>query len=281
MGVNSKGDIIDARHSNIIPCQFMFCLTEAYSDKRCSHQWIFEAFAPLLNPKICVLLNVGAKPEEKSFFQLWSAFEADPKLGGAFGKVEIESNGLSSLNPLVAAQILELELSNTIDKPFESSLGYVTPSQGGLFCAYRWISLRNDCCGNGPLALYFNQGSRFLASIARLAEDHIISFGLISKRGEDWSLRQVDSAKCNISPEGTVFGFIRIRRKQFNASLFAVIYSCCFFYRILFTSQGFLRILALFLQFLLNFVGFCYSWFMLVTSPLSLSLSSSNELMGW
>lgn len=45
-------------------------------------------------------------------------------------------------------------MSNILDKPTESVFGYITVLPGA-FSAYRYIALKNDSDGNGPLASYF------------------------------------------------------------------------------------------------------------------------------
>lgn len=58
------------------------------------------------------------------------------------------------LNPIVAAQNFEYKMSNILDKPTESLFGYITVLPGA-FSAYRYIALKNDDMGRGPLASYF------------------------------------------------------------------------------------------------------------------------------
>lgn len=45
-------------------------------------------------------------------------------------------------------------MSNILDKPTESVFGYITVLPGA-FSAYRYIALKNDNDGKGPLASYF------------------------------------------------------------------------------------------------------------------------------
>jgi chitin synthase len=45
-------------------------------------------------------------------------------------------------------------MSNILDKPTESAFGYITVLPGA-FSAYRYIALKNDSDGKGPLNSYF------------------------------------------------------------------------------------------------------------------------------
>jgi chitin synthase len=45
-------------------------------------------------------------------------------------------------------------MSNILDKPTESVFGYITVLPGA-FSAYRYIALKNDKDGRGPLSSYF------------------------------------------------------------------------------------------------------------------------------
>ncbi|KAF0508962.1 chitin synthase class II [Gigaspora margarita] len=62
---------IKGKDNNIQPVQVMFCLKEKNAKKLNSHRWSFKAFAALLEPKICILLDVGTRPSQISIYCLW------------------------------------------------------------------------------------------------------------------------------------------------------------------------------------------------------------------
>jgi cellulose synthase/poly-beta-1,6-N-acetylglucosamine synthase-like glycosyltransferase len=94
---------------------------------------------------------------------------------------------------------LSTERADILDKPTESIFGYITVLPGA-FSAYRYIALQNDELGHGPLHSYF-QGEELSGSKADvfqsnlyLAEDRILCWELVSKRGHSWILKYVKSA---------------------------------------------------------------------------------------
>ena len=88
----------------IVPCQMIFCLKERNQRKLNSHRWFFNAFGPLLQPNVCVLLDVGTQPGPTSIYHLWKAFDINSNVGGACGEIVALKGkwGLNLLNPLGA-----------------------------------------------------------------------------------------------------------------------------------------------------------------------------------
>ena len=147
---------LEGSEKGIVPVQILFCLKENNQKKINSHRWFFNAFGPILQPNVCVLLDVGTQPGPTSIYHLWKAFDINSNVGGACGEIVALKGkwGLNLLNPLVAAQNFEYKISNILDKPLESVFGYITVLPGA-FSAYRYIALQNDAKGEGPLQKYF------------------------------------------------------------------------------------------------------------------------------
>ncbi len=109
----------------LVPMQIIFCLKEKNAKKINSHRWFFNAFCPILQPNVTILLDVGTRPENKSIYYLWKSFDLNSNVAGACGEICAETKGKWGvgpllLNPLVAAQNFEYKISNILDKTTES-----------------------------------------------------------------------------------------------------------------------------------------------------------------
>jgi chitin synthase len=84
--------------------QIIFCLKEKNQKKINSHRWFFNAFGPILQPNVCVLLDVGTRPGPSSIYHLWKAFDINSNVGGACGEIVAFKGkyGETLLNPLGA-----------------------------------------------------------------------------------------------------------------------------------------------------------------------------------
>lgn len=231
----------DDNSNTLPPVQMMFCLKQKNSKKINSHRWLFNAFGRLLNPEVCILLDAGTKPGSRSLLSLWEGFYNDKDLGGACGEIHamLGKGGRKLLNPLVAAQNFEYKISNILDKPLESSFGYVSVLPGA-FSAYRFRAIMGR-----PLEQYFHgdhtlskklgkkgiEGMNIFKKNMFLAEDRILCFELVAKAGSKWHLTYIKSAKGETDvPEGAA-EFIGQRRRWLNGSFAASMYSIMHFGR--------------------------------------------------
>ncbi|RUP34951.1 chitin synthase-domain-containing protein [Jimgerdemannia flammicorona] len=258
----------------IVPVQIIFCLKEANKKKLNSHRWFFRAFAPQLNPNVCILLDVGTKPSGTSLYHLWKAFDRASYIGGACGEIcaELGRGWTNLLNPLVASQNFEYKMSNILDKPLESVFGYISVLPGA-FSAYRYKALKDVSPGVGPLASYFKgealHGGDANAGIFEanmyLAEDRILCFELVAKKGEAWLLKYVKAAKAETDVPDSLPEFISQRRRWLNGSFFAAIYGTVHFWRIWSSGQNLYRKVLLMFEFLYNGINLLFNWFALVS----------------
>ncbi|KAI9254674.1 chitin synthase 1 [Sporodiniella umbellata] len=261
---------IKGSNKGIVPVQTLFCLKEKNAKKINSHRWFFNAFGPILNPNVCVLLDVGTRPGNSSIYQLWKVFDRQPLVGGACGEIRamLGTACLQLANPLVAAQNFEYKMSNILDKPLESVLGYISVLPGA-FSAYRYAALKNDVNGQGPLQKYFlgedlhQEGAKaglFEANMY-LAEDRILCFELVAKKDERWLLHYVKSAFGETDVPSQLPEFISQRRRWLNGSFFAGVYGLIHFAKIWKSAHGFSRTLLLIIEAIYNVISLLFSWF--------------------
>ena len=141
------------------------------------------------------------------------------------------NKGRKLLNPLVAAQNFEYKMSNILDKPLESSFGYVSVLPGA-FSAYRYRAIQGR-----PLEQYFHgdhsladrlgakgiYGMNIFTKNMFLAEDRILCFELVAKAGCKWTLTYVKPSKAETDVPESAPELIGQRRRWLNGSFAASI----------------------------------------------------------
>ncbi|PYH90310.1 chitin synthase [Aspergillus ellipticus CBS 707.79] len=281
------------------PVQMIFCLKQKNSKKINSHRWLFNAFSRILNPEVCILIDAGTKPGHKSLLALWEAFYNDKNLGGACGEIHamLGPRWEKVLNPIVAAQNFEYKISNILDKPLESSFGYVSVLPGA-FSAYRYRAIMGR-----PLEQYFHgdhtlskklgkkgiEGMNIFKKNMFLAEDRILCFELVAKAGFKWHLCYVKASKAETDVPERAPEFISQRRRWLNGSFAAGLYAMMHFGRIYKSSHSLPRMFFLHIQAIYTFSNTVMSWFSLSSYWLTTSVimnlvgtpSASNKNVGW
>ncbi|BGP01634.1 Chitin synthase 4 [Rhodotorula toruloides] len=268
----------------LVPVQIIFCLKkitmtdpsdlrtqEKNAKKINSHRWFFNAFGPILQPNVCVLLDVGTQPGPTSIYKLWKTFDLNSNVGGACGEIVALKGKYfrNLLNPLVAAQNFEYKMSNILDKPLESVFGYITVLPGA-FSAYRYIALQNNAKGEGPLKEYF-KGETLHHSVDAdlwtknmyLAEDRILCWELVAKRGSAWLLHYQRSAYAVTDVPDRVPDLIAQRRRWLNGSFFAGIHSSYHFGYLYRSDHSFIRKLWLHVELFYQTFNMLFAWFAL------------------
>ena len=264
---------LDDGPSTLPPVQMIFCLKQKNSKKINSHRWLFTAFGRILNPEVCILLDAGTKPGHKALLSLWEAFYNDKDLGGACGEITalLGRGWRNLLNPLVAIQNFEYKISNILDKPLESSFGYVSVLPGA-FSAYRFRAIMGR-----PLEQYFHgdhtlskqlgpkgiEGMNIFKKNMFLAEDRILCFELVAKAGSKWHLTYVKASKAETDvPEGSA-EFIGQRRRWLNGSFAATLYSLMHFGRMYRSGHNIIRMIFFHFQLIYNIATVTLNWFSL------------------
>ncbi|UPL03267.1 hypothetical protein LCI18_014201 [Fusarium solani-melongenae] len=234
---------------NIFPAQLIFCFKQANTKKIDSHRWLFNAFGRILNPEVVVLFDAGTKPSPRSLLALWEGFYNDKGLGGACGEIHaMLGNGKKLFNPLVAIQNFEYKISTIIDKPLESSFGYVTVLPGA-FSAYRFRATLGR-----RLNQYFH-GDHTLSKI--LGEKGADGMNIFKK---NIFLHYIKAAKGETDvPEGAT-EFLGQRRRWLNGAFTASPYSLTHFGRIYKSRHSLLRMFWLHVQLVYSLVNILFSW---------------------
>ncbi|KAF8187725.1 glycosyltransferase family 2 protein [Pholiota molesta] len=274
---------IEGAEKGVVPVQVIFCLKEKNQKKINSHRWFFNAFGAILQPNVCVLLDVGTMPGPTSIYHLWKAFDINSNVGGACGEIVALKGkyGVNLINPLVAAQNFEYKMSNILDKPLESVFGYITVLPGA-FSAYRYIALQNDVTGEGPLQKYFlgetmhGAGADIFTANMYLAEDRILCWELVSKRGGAWILHYVKSAYAVTDVPDQVPELISQRRRWLNGSFFAAVHSTVHFHYLYRSSHTFVRKAWIHVEMFYQLFNLVFSWFALANYYIAFSILSDS-----
>lgn len=206
-----------------------------------------------------------------SFYFLWKAFKRDEDVAGACGEIigKKGQSGKSLLNPIVSAQYFEYKMSNILDKPLESVFGFISVLPGA-FSAYRYTALLNDHLGQGPLASYFkgeileDSNAGIFERNMYLAEDRILCFELVAKRGAAWKLRYVRDAHAETDVPDELSEWIPQRRRWLNGSFFAAIYAITHAFMVFRTEHSTVRKIMFQVEFLYQTISLLFSWFALV-----------------
>ncbi|EPQ59000.1 chitin synthase [Gloeophyllum trabeum ATCC 11539] len=267
--------------NNLVPVQIIFVLKAKNQKKINSHRWLFNAIGRMLEPEICVLIDAGTKPGHKSIYYLWEAFYNDKNLGGCCGEIHaMIKGGKKLLNPLVAAQNFEYKMSNILDKPLESSFGYVSVLPGA-FSAYRFRAILGR-----PLEQYFHgdhsladrlgskgiYGMDIFTKNMFLAEDRILCFELVAKQGDRWTLTYVKPSKAETDVPESAVELIGQRRRWLNGSFAASVYAVIHFFKLYRSGHGIIRMFFLHVQALYNMFTLVFSWFALANLWLTFSI---------
>ncbi|KAM3165310.1 Chitin synthase [Lachancea thermotolerans] len=279
---------LDYVSKDIVPVQVVFCLKEENQKKINSHRWLFNAFCPILDPTVVVLVDVGTKLNDSAIYHLWKAFDRDSNVAGAAGQIKTMKGkwGRKLLNPLVASQNFEYKMSNILDKPLESVFGYISVLPGAL-SAYRYRALKNHADGTGPLNSYFlgetqegRQHDVFTANMY-LAEDRILCWELVAKRDAKWVLKYVKEATGETDVPEEPPEFISQRRRWLNGAMFAALYAQLHFTQIWKTKHSATRKIFFHLEFFYQFVQMLFSWFSISNFFLTFYFlaGSMNKLM--
>ncbi|KAF0432484.1 glycosyltransferase family 2 protein [Gigaspora margarita] len=257
ISVKCSKDSVDKKA--IIPAQILFCLQEKSKGKVDSHRWFFNAFCQILDPRICILIKVGVKPDDKSIYNLWRTFKNE-QVAGSCGKLYTvkDRRWIKLLNPIVGAQNFEHEISNILNKPFESLFGYIS-SLPEYFSAYRYSALRDSADSTNNTEDTSNN-INILATNDYLAKNNAICFELISKRNFSWLLHYESSSQVEIDVPENLFEMIQQHICNLNDYFYANFYTISHFYYIWRSKHSTLRKISLQIEIIYQAFHLILSW---------------------
>lgn len=263
MEAGAPGYVVDgasADHTkSISPLQLAVMVKQHNAGKISSHSWLFQAACRQLQPKYVLMLDVGTAPSPKSLAALVSHMEEHPNVGGATGEICVGE--VNYCDPLMASQHVDYRVGQQLDKALEHMFGYVSVLPGA-FALYRWQAIDGS-----PLRAYFQMedvGPARLSPFAAnmyLAEDRILAFELLAKRGSQYYLAWEPKAKAYTDVPSNLSELLRQRRRWSNGGFFAWMYYVGHAFRFCGSQHSPARKLVLFLQLLHNLVTASFVWF--------------------
>lgn len=204
-------------------------------------------------------------------------FDVEDAGDGEFRLIEVSGERFQLADRTVvhncAMQNFEYKISNVLDKPLESSFGYVTVLPGA-FSAYRFRAIMGR-----PLEQYFHgdhtlskilgkkgiEGMNIFKKNMFLAEDRILCFELVAKAGQKWHLSYIKAAKGETDvPEGAA-ELIGQRRRWLNGSFAATLYSLIHFGRLYKSGHNLVRMFFFHVQLIYHILNLIFTWFSLAS----------------
>ncbi|KAF5354063.1 hypothetical protein D9756_007354 [Leucocoprinus leucothites] len=211
--------------SNLVPVRIILVLKAKNQNKINSHRWLFNTIRRMLHylqheklviiqPEVCMLINVGTKPDRKALYYLWEAFYDDPNLGGCCGEMHaMLEGGRKLLNPLVAAQTFEYKMSNILgshNRKYSAIQGYLLEQ---YFHSDHSLTLRLGKKGINGMSVFTKN--------MFLAEDCVLCFELIAKKGAAWTSSYFQPSKAAMDVPETIEELAGQRRWWLNGSFAA------------------------------------------------------------
>ncbi|KEF52076.1 uncharacterized protein A1O9_11702 [Exophiala aquamarina CBS 119918] len=218
---------LDLDSAGGVPCQTIFCLKEKNQKKINSHRWFVTAICEVLDPAICVFLDAGAIPRDEALYHLWKPLHENPTVAATTGFCTSYANSAlaETINPIVAFQKFEYQLTNTLERPVEALFGRRFAINKGGFAAYRWTTASNP---DGIFRSYFDAERAYNESPSRanllLVEDRTISANLLHTNLDVWRTIPVDSATVDVDIPLSFEEFCLQRRRWLNGDFYATLH---------------------------------------------------------
>lgn len=180
---------------------------------------------------------MGTNPSDDAILRLFNDMEENQQIGGCCGQIAIDTKTscCASLDPIVSAQVYEYKASNFLDKSMESVFGFISVLPGA-FSAYRYDAIREHADDpHAPLHEYFKLADMSESALMKvspwtanmyLAEDRILGFEMLARKGYDWTLHYNSAALAYTDCPDNLAAITsqRVRRVSVYLSLSALLH---------------------------------------------------------
>lgn len=213
-------DSLKARRVN-----FIFAIKQRNDGKINSHKWFFQGVCKYLKPELCLMLDIGTRPDKSAVYKLYNYMMSHEHCGGCCGEIEVDLSGESITSGsyfIRAAQFYEYKVGHTPDKANESFFGYnsVLP---GAYSVFKWKAIQGD-----PLDEFFRNVNRSddptcAEANEYLAEDRVMCLQIYIKKKNRYYLTYVPEAKSVTDAPDSLTVLIKQRRRWMNGATFGTI----------------------------------------------------------
>ncbi|CAG8562301.1 20658_t:CDS:2, partial [Gigaspora margarita] len=234
ISIKCSKDFVDKK--TVVSTQILFCLKEKNKRKIGSHQWL-EIILYLVDYLISSI----------------DAF-ANDQVAGTCDKLHVMNNRgwTKLLNPIVGALIFEHKISNIINKPFESTFGYIS-SLSKDFSAYSYSAFQD-------ITNYTEDASNnnILAKNNYLAKNNILCFELISKCNFPWILHYENLSQAEVDAPENFSDMIQQYICRLNEYFYTSSYAITHFYYIWRSGHSILRKICLQIEIIYQILHFLF-----------------------
>jgi chitin synthase len=187
----------------------------------------------VLSPVVSVFLDAGCVPQPDSLYRLWEPLHSSDTVAAATGFcTPLDPSPIAgALNPILAFQRFEYQLTNTLERPVESLFGRRFALNKGGFVAYRYSVIAPDRHGEGVFVDYFageRLGLTEKATAAELnaflTEDRAIAASLLRTDLKVWRTVSVDSAEVVVDVPPNYGEFCLQRRRWIDGDLYSTLH---------------------------------------------------------
>jgi chitin synthase len=175
---------------------YIFGVKHKNDGKINSHKWFYNSLCTLLDPELCLMLDIGTRPLKNSLVTLYKYIMARPDCGGCCGEIEVDMHEKMDFVTymLRASQFYEYKLGHTPDKCNESFFGY-TSVLPGAYSMFRWDAIKGP-----PLYEFFRGNDKMNLSCGEanifLSEDRVMCLEILIKRKCGYFLKYIPDAKA-------------------------------------------------------------------------------------